>query len=300
MVDATHLGLARDGEPAEVVVVTGMSGAGRTQAAKVLEDLGFFVIDNLPPVLFDRVLELAFTTADGPSRLALVADIRGGEFFGELLGSLATLRDSAATVTVLYLEADDDVLVRRFETTRRKHPADDGGGVLAGIRSEREKLADLRGEASIVLDTSQLNVHELKDTITELLGRPGDADLQVKVVSFGFKHGSPRGADLVMDVRFLPNPHWIEHLRPLTGKHADVRDYVIGNAVTRPFLDQFKALLDTVVPGYVQEGKRYLTIAIGCTGGKHRSVAITDDVAAHLARTTDLPIRVEHRDLGAE
>ncbi len=287
--------------PAEVLVVTGMSGAGRTSVAKVLEDLDYFVIDNLPPILFERVLDLAVGPGNEFARLALVADVRGGEFFDQLSDAIATLRDAKVSVRVLFLEASDKALVTRFETTRRRHPADEHGeGVLKGIAAERSRLADLRGAADLIFDTTNSNVHELRDRVIRELGKPGDAALRIKVLSFGFKHGAPREADLMMDVRFLPNPHWIEHLRPHTGKDAPVRDYVLGNAVTREFLDRFKSLLDTVVPGYVAEGKRYLTIAIGCTGGKHRSVAISDEVAAHLTRTAGVPVQTDHRDLGAE
>ncbi len=284
----------------DIVIITGMSGAGRTQVAKVLEDLGYFVIDNLPPTLLGKVVELAFGPGSSVDRLALVADVRGREFFGQLVDAIRELRDSAVSVRVVFLEADDETLVTRFEATRRRHPADDGGGVHAGIRNERTLLTELRGMADLLLDTSDLNVHELRDRVVDTLGSPDEATIHVKVVSFGFKYGVPRDADMVIDVRFLPNPHWVEELKPFTGRDAPVREYVFGQDATPPFMRAFEGLLDVVVPGYIEEGKRYLTIAIGCTGGKHRSVAIGEEIGAYLGRTTDVPVSVEHRDLGSE
>jgi UPF0042 nucleotide-binding protein len=282
-----------------VVIVTGMSGAGRTQVAKVLEDLDYFVIDNLPPALFDKVVELAFGPGSSVDRFAVVADVRGREFFGSLVQAVHELRDSEATIRVVFLEANDDALVSRFEATRRRHPAEiEGGGVLDGIRREREMLAELRGMADLILDTSDLNVHELRDRVVVALGDPEQALLTVKLVSFGFKYGTPRDADVVMDVRFLPNPHWVEALRPFNGTDEPVREYVLKAAAD--WLPRFNDLLDVTVPGYLDEGKRYLTIAIGCTGGKHRSVAISEAVAQHLRDTHQLPVHVSHVHLGSE
>jgi RNase adapter protein RapZ len=288
-----------EAEP-EIVIITGMSGAGRTQVAKVLEDLDFFVIDNLPPPLLPKVVELAFGPGTSVQRLALVADVRGREFFGQLVDSIRELRDTPARVRLVFLEASDDTLVTRFETTRRRHPAADGGGVLAGIRHERELMSELRGMADLILDTTDRNVHELRDLVVDTLGDPDEATLRIKVLSFGFKHGAPRDADLVFDVRFLPNPHWVDELRPFTGRDEPVREYVLGRPATGPFLEALQTLLDVTVPGYVEEGKRYLTIAIGCTGGKHRSVAIAEHVARYLDEHHDVPVWVEHRDLGEE
>jgi UPF0042 nucleotide-binding protein len=284
----------------EVVFITGMSGAGRTQVAKVLEDLEFFVIDNLPPSLLDKVVELAFGPGSSVERLALVADVRGREFFARLVDAIQELREAGTNVRVVFLEADDDTLVRRFEESRRRHPAADGGGMLAGIRTERELLTELRGIADLIIDTSELNVHELRDRVVDSVGSPATASLRVKVVSFGFKHGLPLDADVVMDVRFLPNPHWVDDLRPFSGRDTPVRDYVLDQPATRPFLAAFEQLLDVVVPGYVDEGKRYLTIAIGCTGGRHRSVVISEEVGRYLGATTDVPVTVDHRDVGEE
>lgn len=282
----------------QIVVITGMSGAGRTTVAKVLEDLEYFVIDNLPPALIPKVQDLAFGPGSDVVRLALVADIRGRAFFGDLVEALRELVAAGANVRIVFLEADDDTLVTRFESSRRRHPAAvEGQGVLEGIVAERGMLAEIRGMADLVVDTSDLNVHELRDRMIGLLGDDEFAQLRVKVVSFGFKYGSPRDADMVMDVRFLPNPHWVEDLRPHSGLDAPVRDYVFGQPETAPFVAAFEQLLDIVVPGYVGEGKRYLTIAVGCTGGRHRSVAISEHVAAHLQATTDQPVVVAHRDL---
>jgi RNase adapter protein RapZ len=283
-----------------ILIVSGMSGAGRSTASNVLEDLGWFVIDNLPPTLIGRVVELAFTPGSSVGKLALVADVRGREFFSTLVDTVHELQRGDADVRILYLEADDDALVRRFEETRRRHPAADGAGVLTGIQREREMLGELRGMADRIVDTSELNVHELRERLLDVVADEAPAALRIEVVSFGFKRGTPRDVDLLFDVRFLPNPHWKEELRPLTGRDPEVRDYVFGQPHTRPFMDALQRLLDVVVPGYVEEGKRYLTIGIGCTGGKHRSVAISDDLGSYLARTTGLPVTVEHRDLGQE
>ena len=285
-----------------VVIITGMSGAGRSTVSNALEDLGWFVIDNLPPSLIGRVTELATGPGASVNKLALVADVRGREFFTELVDTIQQLQVGEADVRILFLEADDEALVRRFEETRRRHPAAGDGGVLAGIRRERELLSELRGMADLIIDTSQTNVHELRDRVMDAMADSDSesAQLRIDLVSFGFKHGTPRDADLLFDVRFLPNPHWVESLRGHTGREDVVRDYVFEQPATPPFMEALLQLLDVVVPGYVQEGKRYLTIAIGCTGGKHRSVAITDAVADHLRETTKLPVSVDHRDLGSE
>jgi RNase adapter protein RapZ len=296
---ATPLGDDRT-QPSDVLIITGMSGAGRTEVTKVLEDHDWFVIDNLPPSLLSKVVDLAFAPGSSVSRVALVADVRGRQFFDELLTTVRQLREGEGHVRVLFLEASDEVLVRRFEATRRRHPAS-GEGILEGIHRERELMAELRGTADLVIDSSTTNVHQLRDRVVEVLGMQDQSPLQVTVESFGFKHGTPRDADVVLDVRFLPNPHWIDELRPYTGLDEPVREYVFGQDLTEPFVTALESLLDASVPGYVREGKRYLTVAIGCTGGKHRSVAISEHVAAYLRRTApDLRIAVEHRDLGRE
>ena len=286
--------------PFRIVIITGMSGAGRSTVSNVLEDHGWFVIDNLPPSLVGRVADLAGAPGSSVNKLALVADVRGREFFTELVDTVQGLQRGEADVRLIFLEADDEALVRRYEEHRRRHPAAEDGGVLSGIRREREMLSELRGMADLIIDTSELNVHELRERVVETMGDARDAQLRVDIVSFGFKRGTPRDADLLFDVRFLPNPHWVEELRGHTGRDEAVRDYVFGQPATPPFMDALLRLLDIVVPGYVQEGKRYLTIGIGCTGGKHRSVAIADEVARHLRTTTELPVSVDHRDLGEE
>ena len=283
-----------------IVIITGMSGAGRSTVSNVLEDLGWFVIDNLPPALVGRVAELAAAPGSSVNKLALVADVRGREFFTELVDTVHELQAGEADVRLVFLEADDEALVRRYEEHRRRHPAAEDGGVLSGIRRERDLLGELRGMADLIIDTSDTNVHELRDRVIEVMGDTHAARLRIDIVSFGFKRGTPRDADLLFDVRFLPNPHWVEELRGYTGREAPVRDYVFGQPATGPFMEALLRLLDVVVPGYVEEGKRYLTIGIGCTGGKHRSVAIADEVAEHLRGTTDLPVSVDHRDLGEE
>jgi UPF0042 nucleotide-binding protein len=283
-----------------VLVITGMSGAGRSTASDTLEDLGWYVVDNLPPALIGPVAELASAPGSSVSRLCLVTDVRGREFFADLEGALADLRSAGSDVRIVFLEADDEVLVRRFEETRRRHPADDGGGLLAGIANERRLLAALREQADLIVDTSGDTVHDLRDQIIDLLSGPSETGLQVSVLSFGFKRGTPREADLLFDVRFLPNPHWVDELRPLDGRDEAVRDYVFAQPLAGPFLEQLRGLLDVALPGYVAERKRYLTIAIGCTGGKHRSVAIAEHLAAHLEGREGVSVRTVHRDLGAE
>ncbi len=283
-----------------ILIITGLSGAGRSTASNVVEDLGWFVIDNLPPTLIERVTELAFAPGSSVSKLAVVADVRGREFFSALVDTIRQLRRSEADVRVLFLDADEESLVRRFEETRRRHPAAVDAGVVAGIRAERAQLADLRGSADMIVDTSDLNVHELRDRVLDLVDDPSSARLRIDVVSFGFKRGSPREADLLFDVRFLPNPHWVEELRGHTGRDPEVRDYVFGQPATGPFIEAVERLFDVVVPGYITEGKRYLTIAIGCTGGKHRSVALAEELGTYIRDTFALPVEVQHRDLGAE
>ncbi|MEX2532516.1 MAG: RNase adapter RapZ [Nitriliruptoraceae bacterium] len=288
-----------DGTP-RVVIITGMSGAGRSTASAVLEDLGWFVVDNLPPQLIGRVTELAFAPGSSVTQLGLVADSRGREFFAELIDMITTLRADGLDVRVLFLDADDDELVRRFEETRRRHPAGNQYGVLQGIRHERGQMQELRELADVIIETSQMNVHDLRHRVVGLIDHPLSAELRVSVTSFGFKRGIPRDADMVLDVRFLPNPHWESSLQRLTGRDPAVIEFVLTQPDTPPFLRAAKELLDVVVPGSMREGKRYLSIAIGCTGGKHRSVVLTDVLADHLSETFTLPVDVTHRDLGAE
>ncbi|MDQ4007869.1 MAG: RNase adapter RapZ [Actinomycetota bacterium] len=283
----------------ELVVVTGMTGAGRSTAAKVLEDLGYFVVDNLPPQLLAQVVKLVGEEAGGESRIAVVVDVRSRWFFAELRGALAEMLDAGVRPSVLFLEANDEVLVRRQEAARRPHPLQGAGRLLDGITREREMLRDLRADADLVIDTSSLNVHQLAAKVLNAYSQEGEVAVRATVVSFGFKYGIPVDADLVVDMRFLPNPHWVPELRPHTGLEAPVRDYVIEHPDAKPFLDRYEELLKTLSEGYLREGKRYITVAVGCTGGKHRSVAMAEALAERL-RANDIPTLVSHRDLGRE
>jgi len=287
----------------DITVVTGMSGAGRSAAADVLEDLGFFVIDNLPPALIPKVAELG-RGREGTSRFALVVDTRAGDFLPELESALAELRETGARTRVLFLDASDEVLVRRFDATRRRHPVAESEShrVSDSIARERELLERIKEQADVVVDTSELNVHELRDRLRELFGEPAGAapsGLQISVVSFGYKHGLPLDVDLVFDCRFLPNPHWVESLRPLPGTDPKVRRYVMKQEETQAFLDELGTMFELLLPAYVREGKSYLSIGVGCTGGRHRSVVIAAEVARLLERL-GFPARVHHRDLERE
>jgi UPF0042 nucleotide-binding protein len=282
----------------EIVVVTGMSGAGRSTAADALEDHGWYVVENIPPPLLPALLDLV-----GPrpelGRLALAVDTRDRAFFNELTSALEAMRERGFDPHVLFLEAADEVLVRRFESSRRPHPLQDDGRVLDGITRERELVREMRSNADLVIDTSFLNVHELSAKVAAAFAEPGTQKLRATVMSFGYKYGIPVDADLVVDVRFLPNPHWVPELRPLTGLDAEVSDYVVEQPRAREFLDRYSELLKFVADGYIHEGKRYVTIAVGCTGGKHRSVAMTEHLAARLVKE-GVETLVLHRDLGRE
>ncbi|WP_205528569.1 RNase adapter RapZ [Desertimonas flava] len=279
---------------AQIVVITGLSGAGRSGVADVMEDLGWYVVDNLPTSLVEKVVELASLPGTaGIDRLALVA----GRDHGGLLARVSAVRASGHQVTVVFLDASAAELVRRYDATRRKHPlAGEADGLLESIELERAQLKSIRESADLIIDTTDLNVHQLKERVLAAFSESGTTQLQVAVESFGFKHGLPLDADIVMDVRFLPNPHWVDELRPLTGHDPAVRDYVLERAQTSEFLDSFDAMLQATVPGYQSEGRSYLTIAIGCTGGRHRSVAIAEELAARL-RSRGLAVRTSHRDI---
>ncbi|MGH9213734.1 MAG: RNase adapter RapZ [Acidimicrobiales bacterium] len=282
----------------EFVVITGMSGAGRSLAADHLEDLGWFVIDNLPPELVPKVVELAQAPSSSIERVALV--VGTGAYQDEILPMLAWLRSSGATVRVVFLEASTDALVRRYVSTRRRHPLSGGAErehLVPAIERERGLLDPVKDEADVVVDTSDLNVHDLRRRMATLFPQDdvGSA-MQTTVLSFGYKHGLPLDADLVFDCRFLPNPHWIDELRPLTGLDAPVHEFVMDQAPTKAFLDRLEDLLTQLLPAYVAEGKAYLTIALGCTGGRHRSVALATEVAALLRRHGFSP-SILHRDV---
>jgi UPF0042 nucleotide-binding protein len=282
----------------ELVVVTGMTGAGRSTAAKELEDLGYFVVDNLPPELVTEVVRLVDEQKGREQPIAVVVDVRGGTSFHTLREQLAQHLPTRRT-SLLFLEADDDILVRRQEAARRPHPLQAGGRLLEGIDRERSVMTQLRGDADVVIDTTQLNLHQLKDKVAQAFGDPGTTALKVTVVSFGFKYGVPVDADLLADMRFLPNPFWVAELRDFTGQHADVVEYVTGRADAQTFLERYIPVIETVGDGYQREGKRFMTVAIGCTGGKHRSVAMAEEIASRL-RALGMDATATHRDLGRE
>ena len=278
---------------ADIVLITGLSGAGRSGVADVLEDLGWFVVDNLPTALIGTIVELAAKPTSDIERLALVA----GRQHAEVLTKVGELRAGGHDVRVVFLDASTAELVRRYAATRRRHPlADDTEGLVESIELERTMLEPVRAAADLVIDTSDLNVHQLKERIDHAFDTEAGSRLQVTVESFGFKHGLPLDADIVMDLRFLPNPHWEDSLRPLTGHDPKVRDFVLETAVGSAFVDQFDALLASLVPQYQAEGRTYLTVALGCTGGRHRSVAVAEELAARL-RQRGVPVRTSHRDV---
>ncbi len=283
----------------EVVVVTGLSGAGRSTAAKCLEDLGYYVVDNLPPSLIAAMVDLGSHTSGGVTRIAVVVDVRSRAFSADLRSVIGELDERGYRPRVLFLEATDEVLVRRFEGVRRAHPLQGGGRLVDGIAAERELLRDLKAVADSVVDTSNQSVHDLRRQLEREFSGDAAPALRATVLSFGFKYGLPLDADLVADVRFLPNPHWIPELRPHTGQDPDVRDYVLSQEGAGQFLDVYTELLRLVGAGYQREGKRYLTLAIGCTGGKHRSVAMAEEIAKRLVGD-GVQTMVAHRDLGRE
>jgi UPF0042 nucleotide-binding protein len=279
---------------AEYLIITGLSGAGRSQAGATLEDLGWFVIDNMPTALITKVAELVLAPGTETDRVTFVVG-RDADQLGELEAAIGQLRSTGSKVTVLFLEASDEVLVRRFEGTRRRHPLG-REGVTEAIATERERLEGIRELADVVVDTSELNVNQLRERLVDLFPTGQSPSMQLSVMSFGFKHGLPLDVDTVFDVRFLPNPHWVEELRPLTGLDAPVRDYVLGQPAAQEFLTRVDDLLSFLLPAYVQEGKSYLTVAIGCTGGRHRSVALAEDLAARI-RDRGFSPTVYHRDV---
>ncbi|WP_434453033.1 RNase adapter RapZ [Lentzea sp. E54] len=284
----------------EVAVVTGLSGAGRSTAAKCLEDLGWFVVDNLPPELIATMVELGAQARGAITRVAVVMDVRSRAFTEDLAAIIKDLDARGYKPRVLFLEATDAVLIRRFETVRRGHPMQGDGRLQDGIEAERMLLTPLKQEADLVLDTSALSIHQLRAKIEDTFGTEAATRTRVTVLSFGYKYGLPMDSDLVMDVRFLPNPFWIPELREQTGLDGEVRNYVLSQEGADEFLDRYHELLRLIGAGYRREGKRYLTLAIGCTGGKHRSVALSEELAARLASEDGMAVKVVHRDLGRE
>jgi UPF0042 nucleotide-binding protein len=285
-------------KPGELVVVTGMTGAGRSTAAKELEDLGYYVIDNLPPGLISAVIRLVDESRGPDQPVAVVTDVRSGAFFGSLAENLAQ-GASGRHATLVFLEASDEVLVRRQEAARRPHPLQGDGRLLDGLQREREVLAGLRGDADLVIDTTDFNVHQLTARIAAEFGTPLTVQLKVSVVSFGFKYGIPVDTDFLADMRFLPNPHWIPELRPRTGLDQEVADYVLGQPGAEEFVQRWVELIAGVSDGYLRQGKRFAQVAVGCTGGKHRSVTVTQEVVRRL-QAMGIEARAYHRDLGRE
>lgn len=284
----------------ELLLVTGMSGAGRSTVGNALEDLGWYVVDNLPPQMLDPIADL-FQLAKTPlPRLAVVIDVRGGEFFGALTDHLVTLRARGVNLRVLFLEASDSTLIKRFEQVRRPHPLQGNGTILDGITEERRRLLSVRDQADVLIDTSDLNIHQLSTRIADGFSLEHSGRLHITVMSFGFKYGTPSDADLIADMRFLPNPFWNEQLRPFTGEDAQVAEFVLGQPGAREFLDSYHAALKPVLAGYQTENKRYATIAIGCTGGKHRSVAMAIELTKLLSGSPGVSVSTKHRDLGRE
>ncbi|HEX8006220.1 MAG TPA: RNase adapter RapZ [Trebonia sp.] len=279
----------------DIVIITGMSGAGRSTAAKSLEDLGWFVVDNLPPALLPTMMDLADRAS--LAGIAAVVDVRSRAFSTDLKTAISELGNRGVSPQVIFLEASDDTLVRRFESVRRPHPLQGSDRVVDGIAAERELLRDVRGDADIVLDTSSLNVHQLVSRMHGYFGGDSVTGLRLHIVSFGYKYGLPVDADLVADCRFLPNPHWVPALRPLSGLDAPVRDYVLGQPAAADFMSAYLSVLEVSLAGFEREGKRFVTLAIGCTGGKHRSVTIAEQLAARLGGRD---VTVTHRDLGRE
>lgn len=288
-----------DHKAAELVVVTGLSGGGRSTVARALENVGFYVVDNLPQALLLDMAELARRGGPAVRRTAMVLDVRSHAFSGDLAGAIRQLTDRGFRPKVVFVDADDDVLIRRFESVRRSHPLQADGRLVDGITAERALLAQARDSADIVIDTSHLNVNQLRARVEELFAEEDTRRLRVTVLSFGFKYGLPPDADFVLDARFLPNPHWVPQLRELTGREGEVSAYVLSQRGAGAFVETFARMINATAPGFEREGKRYLTVAIGCTGGKHRSVAIAEELASRL-RQLRVSAHPYHRDLGRE
>jgi len=285
----------------EVLILTGMSGAGRSTVAHALEDLGWYVVDNLPPTLLSDLINQSSNSEI--NALAVVVDVRGGKFFDELASSLSQLKKSGTNFRVAFLDATDQALVQRFESTRRPHPLQGSGRIVDGIAAEREKLQELLAQADVVIDTSNLNVHQLEKRTAEIFAQGLTQSVRVNVLSFGYKYGIPVDADLVLDCRFIPNPHWVPELRPLSGLDEKVKSTVLANPGVNEFVNTYVSLIQQMLPGYLREGKKYLTVAIGCTGGKHRSVSVAREIADKLdgeGAGFTISAHASHRDVGRE
>lgn len=281
----------------EITIVTGLSGAGKSIAMKSMEDLGFFCVDNLPPSLLLKMVELCSGEGTNVDHLAAVIDVRGGEFFDDLNDSLDELDRGGIPYRIIFLEADDEALLKRFKETRRSHPIHAQGGILESISRERELLQGLRGRADIVIDTSAINVHQLREQLVDLCrGEEGLALPEIAIVSFGYKYGLPLDADMVFDLRFLPNPFWVDELRDLDGNDERVQDHVLGMAESAEFLERVSSLILYLKDKFLREGRRYVTVALGCTGGKHRSVVLVNELAGRLVGS-GWRVNARHRDL---
>ncbi|MET4780257.1 RNase adapter RapZ [Glaciihabitans sp. UYNi722] len=291
--------MAEDSYSQEVLIVTGMSGAGRSTVGNALEDLGWYVVDNLPPQMLRPLVELAGRAGNNLPKIAAIVDVRGGSLFADLQQSVDSLR-TGTPVRVLFLEATDAALVRRFEQVRRPHPLQEDGTLLDGITAERQRMLPMRESSDIIIDTSDLNIHQLATTISDTFASEDTPGVQVTVLSFGFKYGLPADADLVADMRFLPNPFWVPELRALSGLDPAVSDYVLAQEGAKEFVEDYAVALSPVLAGYQRENKRHATIAIGCTGGKHRSVAVAEKLAGILRSQPGVVVSVKHRDLGRE
>lgn len=280
-----------------IVIITGLSGAGKSNALKTLEDLGYFCVDNLPPSLIPKFTQLCTQAREPIEKIALVVDIRGGEFFQDLSQAMESVKEQGLEPLILFLEADDDTLVRRYKETRRRHPLSPQGGILEGIKEERLKLSHLKSQATVIIDTSNLSISSFRKQLVDIISKHVKLNrILITIVTFGFKHGLPLDADLVFDVRFLPNPYYVQELKHLSGLDQPVVKFIMDAPVTGRFLKHFKAFIDFLLPNYIDEGKSQLTIAIGCTGGRHRSVAIGENLKTYLESKGHL-VSIEHRDI---
>ena len=287
-------------ERTEMLVITGMSGAGRSTAAHALEDNGWYVVDNLPPQMLNPLVDLVARAPQSMPKLAVIIDIRGKALFADFREAMSLVATAPVDFTVLFLDASDAEIIARYEAQRRPHPLQGEGRILDGIQSERELLRDLRQRADVVLDTTGYNVHQLAKVIADTYSMTGPSVINLTVMSFGFKYGVPADANFLADMRFIPNPHWVPGLRPQTGRDPEVRDYVLGNSGAARFVDLYVEAIGSVLPGYRAESKHYATIALGCTGGKHRSVAVAEEIARRLKSQPNVTVSVQHRDLGRE